>query len=762
MNMEKELDLVNESISTQFQNSVKFMQQLISLSKESSYKEFIDVFKYINSVFFACDEAGNILYLNNRAKVLFGQAVFLSDLFIASHNKKENELLFSKITEKLLQNTEYLFEIKVFDRKKNVQPFLVALIKQEFRNKHYIFGFMDSTFNKHKQSDILSWCNEQNSNKNRAVLKELFKTLNDSLRTHVEDLSEYVSRFLDSALFDSNIENCKSNISNAISFTKLLETDLKNYTDIKSVLLNTHITSKRTTSAEIVFETVTRNICKKYSLPITALKSSVDDEIPQYLLIDHGNACKIIEKILEGRIDQHNAEQISLEATLAEKTESTVSVSFSVYNIKLDKETADIITNDYYGDKLKQLKLIESGNFGLYLAKILSDYIQTSSLYAEKLKDDLYKLSFTLHSSIMTVDNTNQKGNSLSGVKVLSADDSVIMQKIISNAIESEGGFVAIATNGEEAISLYKEIAFDIILMDIEMPVMGGIEATTKLNELKDQFAQNTPIIAVTVESPKITVDQFIKHGITDVLIKPFSVDELIDRIIKHLPERHLHFEKHFVNESKRSSYMLDSISGIDHIKGLERLQGDEKLYYKLLGNFKESYLNLPADINLLLKNGEIHALLDLLHVIKGVSSNLELTQIYENTVELYDALEGNLEESIVKEKIAGLKNSLNKFINSYNVIYTANSLKEGSFSKLDLLHVMSLISELKNHIIDNPDLGLAFEICNELSEFMKSTPFNENFEKIKSHIDKLQLKEASKLLSAFEHDFAGGNKNEK
>lgn len=113
----------------------------------------------------------------------------------------------------------------------------------------------------------------------------------------------------------------------------------------------------------------------------------------------------------------------------------------------------------------------------------------------------------------------------LSGLHLLLADDNPINISIAQNFIQKWGAKVDIAEDGIEALNLYKEKQFDLVVMDLHMPRMCGLEASSLIREF--EFSNNkmpVPIIAFTAD---VFIEDHIykKHGITDKIYKPFEPD---------------------------------------------------------------------------------------------------------------------------------------------------------------------------------------------------------------------------------------------
>jgi osomolarity two-component system sensor histidine kinase NIK1 len=114
-------------------------------------------------------------------------------------------------------------------------------------------------------------------------------------------------------------------------------------------------------------------------------------------------------------------------------------------------------------------------------------------------------------------------------LKILLVEDNILNQRIVTLSLKKFDHEVVIANNGLEAIHLFKDRNFDVILMDIMMPVMDGLEATTKIRELEDQsnIEKRTPIIALTANTMDNDRDKCISYGMDEFLAKPLDIEKL-------------------------------------------------------------------------------------------------------------------------------------------------------------------------------------------------------------------------------------------
>ncbi|GAA4276602.1 response regulator [Aquimarina mytili] len=125
------------------------------------------------------------------------------------------------------------------------------------------------------------------------------------------------------------------------------------------------------------------------------------------------------------------------------------------------------------------------------------------------------------------------------GFKILIAEDNKINQLVTKNLLKSIGCSCCIAENGSEALQLLKEQPFDLVLMDINMPILDGLTATKKIRE----FDQSTPIIALTASELSEVEDECLDAGMNDLVNKPLNKVDLKEAILKNLKLNNHHIK---------------------------------------------------------------------------------------------------------------------------------------------------------------------------------------------------------------------------
>ena len=165
---------------------------------------------------------------------------------------------------------------------------------------------------------------------------------------------------------------------------------------------------------------------------------------------------------------------------------------------------------------------------------VKSQYAVGSSFIFEiELEESKETSKPTEHINTKVID-LNEYANLLTGHKILLVDDNEINQEIVLGLLEKSNATLDIASNGQEAVDIFSKKNYSLVLMDIQMPIMDGYEAT-RLIRLKDK---QIPIIALTANAMKEDVEKTKKADMQAHINKPINVNELYETLLKYLPEK--------------------------------------------------------------------------------------------------------------------------------------------------------------------------------------------------------------------------------
>lgn len=199
------------------------------------------------------------------------------------------------------------------------------------------------------------------------------------------------------------------------------------------------------------------------------------------------------------------------------------------------------------------------------------------------------------------------------GLRVLLVEDHDLNQEVAANFMKKRGVAVTVASHGGEAVEIIKHKTFDLVFMDLHMPVMGGIEATQLIRELPQ--GRNLPIVAMTAAVLEEDRKKCADAGMDDFISKPVEPKDLLRVMSRYF----------LVSDQAElaNSTVLRNESILDLARGLHRLDGDKVLQQRLLLHFSERCQFIAKRFETLISDADTEALIELIHGLKGVSANL-------------------------------------------------------------------------------------------------------------------------------------------
>ena len=239
----------------------------------------------------------------------------------------------------------------------------------------------------------------------------------------------------------------------------------------------------------------------------------------------------------------------------------------------------------------------------------------------EKTMTDGKKSIITRHTLI-----ENRKKN----IQILVVEDHIVNQKVIIGILNKLGFNADTANNGSEAIKALQKKAYDLIFMDIQMPVMNGFEATRTIRNKNVPIKNhNVIIVALTANAMKSDRDKCIESGMNDYLPKPFNSNDLQEIIKKYLPEIEDN-STHSTNSEIIFKSHNEKVFAYNRKELLERMDNDVKLCDDLVVSFTEDFAIRSKKIKEMWKKRDFSKLVMLAHSIKGAASLIEACQIKE------------------------------------------------------------------------------------------------------------------------------------
>jgi|GEM_PF-2645936 len=275
-----------------------------------------------------------------------------------------------------------------------------------------------------------------------------------------------------------------------------------------------------------------------------------DDSIDRLFYIDELRFKQIISNLLSNAIKFTENGEIYFCVTLNSIVDNMALLSIIVSDTGIGIEAGNIekIFDRFYQIDDSNIKKYQGSGLGLAIVKGLVE-MMGGKIYVESRPEKgsrfIVELNALLdeNSSSISASNSLQDNNKSAAaamldkkIKILAVEDDQISCLLLSTLATINEWEIFIVHNGREACETYSRQEFDVVLMDVQMPEMNGIEATIAIREIERVRAgKRIPIIAITAYALEGDCENFIKSGMDDYISKPFEESELIAKIKKYL-----------------------------------------------------------------------------------------------------------------------------------------------------------------------------------------------------------------------------------
>ena len=315
----------------------------------------------------------------------------------------------------------------------------------------------------------------------------------------------------------------------------------------------------------------------------------------------------------------------------------------------------------------------------------------------------------------------------LQNARILLAEDNDINQQIARELLESAGAEVAIANNGREAVEMLADPAcYDVVLMDLQMPEMGGIEATRLIRAT--ERLSDLPIIAMTAHAQVEEYQRCVEAGMVDHIAKPLEpmgMLQTIARWINHAATRPPQPEM-ISTEATPGAMLLDSAAG------LKRVAGNQALYLRLLRQFVENQAMAGAFIAQLLQASDQAGAEREAHTIKAIAGNIGLNKLQASAEMLELAIRENREQ---QPALLNFQTDLNDALLALHDLIPAESTGNlAVISESEIVTAASLLAALLKRA-DGAAVDYFFEQMTALNALLTNHDFA-SFEREVTHYD--------------------------
>lgn len=405
----------------------------------------------------------------------------------------------------------------------------------------YTFQFIRSEVFLEKDRQIL-----ESENQNRAQ-ESLINKLSYQIRTPLNNITGILEMLDNSVMSDqqrdylntihASTNNLVDVVNNLVFSSKTFSHDPENITSFN--LYTTLNNTIRLFTGKPAHNRIRFNLSLSADIPSSLTGNSI--KIKQIFL-------NLINSILKN--NNHANKYVTIEVSRLDSMPGKVELQFRIVTNLVVPSDKTRSNEGFYNHtdliRINNSRIIDLLDLGITL-KIIESEGRTFTISCDEEKTVFeFSSSFTegQQSIISQGENSNnhdainsfeKPGIDLKNASILLAEDNTSNQQIIILYIKNAVKKIDVAFNGKEALEKFGHSKYDLVLMDIQMPVMDGLKATQKIREIEQSTNSHTPIIAVTANAFPEDKERCLATGMDDYISKPFQPDELLQLIKKHL-----------------------------------------------------------------------------------------------------------------------------------------------------------------------------------------------------------------------------------
>lgn len=523
-NSSKELYTANQKLEEAVESkSIEILETKEQLEK---------VVHNVKNVIFQIDVDGKFVFLNSAWEELTGytteETIGKSYLDFISYLSEESAERMSQLD--FTQEAHYIvdFEIKNrFHQEKWVHCDVNRTLDANKKTTGGIGTLVDITALKNTEKELII-AQEQEKKANQAK-GEFLSTMSHEIRTPLNTIIGVSNLLLMEKYLPNQVENL-----NALKYSSEYLLSL-----INDILDFNKITAGKVEleQKDFSFDYLVKSLQKNFN-PIAidkgiklVIKKGI--EVPSALVGDKTRLSQILSNLLSNAIKFTENGTVELNITQVNESKDGSELYFEVIDsgIGIEKENLEKIFNLFQQAESSTTRKFGGSGLGLAICKKLLN-IQGSDLDVKSVIGKGSTFSFSLKfgasdkfetntDTVLTDIQSSYEG--LEGINVLIAEDFYFNVMVLKQFFEKWQIQYDVADNGQEALNLYKEGKYDLILMDLQMPVMDGYEATSVIKELEKSMSKKTPVIALTASAQVEVQNKVMDEGFDAFLSKPFN-----------------------------------------------------------------------------------------------------------------------------------------------------------------------------------------------------------------------------------------------
>ncbi len=324
--------------------------------------------------------------------------------------------------------------------------------------------------------------------------------------------------------------------------------------------------------------------------------------------------------------------------------------------------------------------------------------------------------------------------NQIRGCRVLVVEDNDLNQQIAYELLSDAGVIVTVADNGQEALDLVQIAHFDAVLMDVQMPVMDGYEATRLIR--RDARRLSLPILAMTAHASRQDREVCLRAGMNDFITKPTSREALLKMLAKWItvaPPRENPETLPAKPHTEESTLFKQNIPGIS-LQAAFALYGQKPTFFlKLLNQFIQTRAASAVEIQAELTREHLDDARRIAHTMKSVGGAIGAEGVSRAAAALEKAI-ANQERETWDVLLDDFKNQLGEVVQG---IRTSLPVLQDNLPSLPKTRPEKPMTEVLNNLFAllDVDVGRAVQLCDEIRPYFTSGQIGDEFRQFEAHL---------------------------
>ncbi len=335
------------------------------------------------------------------------------------------------------------------------------------------------------------------------------------------------------------------------------------------------------------------------------------------------------------------------------------------------------------------------------------------------------------------------------GASILIVEDNELNQEVAIGLLEDGGFDIHVASDGQEAVDMVAKNTYDIVLMDMQMPIMDGVTATIEIR--KDARFKDLPIVAMTANAMQQDREKCAKAGMNDYVAKPIDHNELFRVLLKWIkPKQNMALPetiaRSVTKKSAKQNSNLPVIDGLDVELGLKRVIGKKPLYFNMLRKYVTNQANTSNELRAALAANNYEAAERVAHSAKSVSGNIGATHLQEMAADIERMIHEHATADHIIEKIAPFEIAQNALINALKSHLLPTNPVIASLSAADISKANEVLATLNKLLSEND--SEADELFEDNLDLIRAVLRVDIFSKMNSAMQQFNFKKALELLN--------------